>query len=205
MNYKSYNDFELLYLIRENNEDAVNILYSKYYPVVELKAKQYLNSSVSKGLDLNDLIQEGMIGLSQAIKDFKDKKDVKFSTFASLCIEREIQTAVTKADRQKHKVLNDSLSLDYVFDDSERPLLDFIVSENNINPESYLLDLESEKEINEQVQSSLTDFEKEVFKLKINNFSYKEIAEILDKPSKSIDNALQRIKNKVSNIIKNKN
>jgi RNA polymerase sporulation-specific sigma factor len=205
MNYKDYNDFELLYLIGENNEDAVNILYNKYYPVVELKAKQYLNSSINKGLDLNDLIQEGMIGLSQAIKDFKDKKDVKFSTFASLCIEREIQTAVTKADRQKHKALNDSLSLDYVFDDNERPLLDYLVSENSTNPENYLVDLESEKEIYEKVQSSLTNFEKEVFKLKINNFSYKEIAEILNKSPKSIDNTLQRIKNKVSSIIKIRN
>jgi RNA polymerase sporulation-specific sigma factor len=200
--YKDYNDFELLYLISEGNEDAMNILYKKYYPVIELKARQYLNSYTNRGFDLNDLVQEGMIGLSQAINDFKDRRDVKFSTFASLCIEREIQTAVQKADRQKHKLLNTSLSLDYIAEDSERPLSEFMISESSVNPEEYLIDLESEKEIYDKVREELTDFEKEVFKLKVNNFSYKEIANILDKSPKSIDNALQRIKIKITDIIK---
>lgn len=202
MNYKEYNDFELISLINENNEDAERVLYNKYKSVIELKARKYINSYSNKGIDISDLMQEGMIGLSQAIENFKEKKDVKFSTFASLCIEREIQTAITKANRNKHKLLNESLSLDYVSEDNERPLMDFMVGEKNISPEDFIFDLESEKEVYFKVIEGLTDFEKEVFQLKISNFNYKEIAEILDKSSKSIDNALQRMKKKISEIVK---
>ena len=79
--YKEYNDFELLYLTCSEDEEAYDILYNKYKPIVEIKAKKYLRYGQGKGLDINDLIQEGMIGFSEAIRDFKTQKDVKFSTF----------------------------------------------------------------------------------------------------------------------------
>ena len=88
--YKDHNDYELLYLVSENNEDAKEIFFDKYKSIVELKAKKLYPYVMNKGYELNDLIQEGMIGLSQAINDYKEQKNVQFSTFASICIERQI-------------------------------------------------------------------------------------------------------------------
>jgi RNA polymerase sporulation-specific sigma factor len=202
MDYKNYNDFELLYLIGDGNEDANDIIYKKYKPVIELKAKKYYNYSLNKGLEYNDLVQEGMIGLSEAIKDFKDIKDVKFSTFASLCIERQISSVIIAASRKKYKLLNDSISLDYVDDDVKTSLMDYIADEKEMDPLEKFINAETELEVLEKIKDNLTDFENQVLELKLNNFNYKEIAEILDKSIKSIDNALQRIKTKVKNIIK---
>ena len=103
--YKDHNDYELLYLVSENNEDAKEIFFDKYKSIVELKAKKLYPYVMNKGYELNDLIQEGMIGLSQAINDYKEQKNVQFSTFASICIERQIMTFVRDVTRQKHIIL----------------------------------------------------------------------------------------------------
>lgn len=201
MNYKDYNDFELLYLVCEQNEEAYEILYNKYKPIVELKAKKYLKYAATKGLDYNDLIQEGMIGLSEAINDFKVQKDVKFSTFASLCIDRQISSAVLAANRKKHMVLNDSISLDDKVINNTKSLLEIIFDKKDSDPSEYIVSLETETETYNMIMKELTPFEKEVFDLKLKNFSYKEITEILGKSYKSIDSALQRIKGKLKKII----
>ena len=198
--YKEYNDYELIYLVREGNESATEILYKKYKPVIELKARKYFKVYNNKGLDYNDLIQEGTIGFSEALRDFDCNKNVKLATFASLCIERQISSAVARAGRMKYKLLNESISLDYVDEEGERSLMDFIAEETENDPLEYFIDMESAKEVYKNICEKLTDFERQVLELKINNFNYKEIATILDKPSKSIDNALQRIKNKVRKI-----
>lgn len=203
-NYKEYNDYELIYLIREGNEEANNILYKKYKPVIELKARKYYRSALNKGLDYNDLVQEGMIGLSEALRDFNNYKDVKLSTFASLCIERQISTAVTKASRKKHMVLNESISYDFINDDDDKPLIDYLAEEKEGNPLEYFVDREEWNETFEKIRNELTDFEYQVLELKINNFNYNEIATILDKTPKSIDNALQRIKRKAKSILDKK-
>jgi RNA polymerase sporulation-specific sigma factor len=196
-----YNDYELLYLYNEGNEEAGRILYNKYKLVAELKAKKYGRYANKLGLDFNDLVQEGMIGFSEALKDFKYEKDVKFATFASLCIERQICSAIMAANRNKHKILNESLSLDYVSDDSKKPIIEYVIEDRENNPLEYIIDLEKEEETYHKIKEHLTDFENQVLQLKLNNFNYREIAEILDKSVKSIDNTLQRIKNKIRNII----
>lgn len=204
--YKDCNDFELLYLVCEQNDEAYEILYEKYKPIIEIKVKKYLKYASSKGLDYNDLVQEGMVGFSEAIKDFKVQKDVKFSTFANLCIDRQISSAVISANRKKHRLLNESLSLDDNPSESTKTLIDFVFDKNNLDPSNYIANLETELEIYNQISEALTPFEKEVFDLKIKNFSYKEIMNILNKSYKSIDSALQRIKIKLNKIIsKNKN
>lgn len=200
-NYKEYNDYELLYLVSEGNEEANEILYDKYKSVAELKAKKYYKYASTKGLDFNDLVQEGMIGFSEALRSYKNEKDVKLSTFASLCIERQISSAIMTANRNKHRILNDSISLDYISSDDEKPLMEFISEDKEINPLEHIIDKECEKETYQKIRESLTDFENQVLQLRINNFNYKEIAVILDRPVKSIDNTLQRIKNKVRAII----
>lgn len=199
-NLNEYNDYELLSLIYENQEEAFNLLFEKYRPVILSKARKYINILKCKGLDINDLIQEGTIGFHQAIRDFRDAKGVQFSTFASLCIERELNTAYRKATRHKHQPLNDSMSLDYTYDE-ESNMFDFVVSENDTDPLDDFINLEHDQEIIGKIREELTDFEAQVFELKMNNFTYKEIAQILDKSIKSVDNALQRIKLKVRKFV----
>lgn len=199
---EEYNDFELLYLTCGESEEAYDILYSKYKPLVEIKAKKYIRYGQSRGLDMNDLSQEGMIGLAEAIRDFKTHKDVKFSTFANMCIERQINSAITKANRIKHRSLNESLSLDDKVTDDNKPLIDTVSDSKDSDPSSYLVDLETKREFYEKVEDKLTPFELDVLYLRLKNFDYKEIALQLNKSYKSIDSALQRIKNKLRSIFK---
>ncbi len=197
VDYKDYNDFELLYLICEQNESAFEILHNKYKLVVEIKAKKSLKQGLNSGLDYNDLVQEGMIGLNEAIRDFKLTKDVKFSTFANLCIDRQISSAIITANRKKHKILNESLSLEEKIFNSNQSLKDIVHDNKNNNPSDYIIEMETENETYNRIKGVLTPFEKKVFDLKANNFNYKEIADILGKSYKSIDSAIQRIKAKL--------
>lgn len=198
--YKEYDDGELLYLIGESNEEAQNVLYDKYKNIVSLKVKKYIKYANKLGLEYSDLYQEGMVGLSEAIVGYKEKKGTKFSTFANICIERQIFSALTRASRKKHTILNDSLSLDNTFDD-DFSLLNILFKKDS-DPGVYLENKENIEELYENILNVLTPFETEVFKLKSNNFNYKEISTILDKSYKSIDTAIQRIKTKIKKILK---
>ena len=149
LNYDDENDNELLYLIKEENEAAKNLFYEKYTPVVEAKAKKYFTQIQNKGYEMNDLIQEGMIGLANAINDYVPEKDVKFITFANLCIDRQIISFIRDVSRNKHQVLNSSVSLDAENRVSGRSLLD-IINDNNveIDPEkSFVLYEEDRKSV----------------------------------------------------------
>lgn len=201
MNYKEYNDDELLSYIAENNEDATEILYKKYMPLVtKLARKMYIYTNKS-GLEVSDLIQEGMLGLSSAIREYNDSKNASFYTFAKTCIERKIISAVTATKRLKHKALNESLPLESPrLTDDNLVFLEEIIGDNKENPENMLLDSENFNELLELARKELTDFELQVFELRISDFGYKEIADVLEKDIKSVDNALQRIKNKLKKI-----
>lgn len=194
--YNEIDDYELIYLIGEQNEKASDLLYEKYKNVIDLKAKKYLKYGKKMGLEYNDLFQEGMLGLSEAINSFDDSKNAQFKTFANLCIERQMFSLLKKASRKKHSLLNESLSLDEKINDEDITLLD-IVPEKGANPSEMLEYIESKKEIFEFVEKSFTPLEKEVFELKLVGFDYNEIAKLLDKSYKSIDSALQRIKIKI--------
>ena len=110
--YNDYNDHELLYMICESSEDAMNIMYEKYKSIIELKATKYRTLGIRVGLEYNDLVQEGMVGLIEAIRSYKDNKETKFASFANICIERQILSVLSYARRKKHYYLNDSCSLD---------------------------------------------------------------------------------------------
>ena len=198
MNYRDYNDNELLSYVSENNEEASEILYKKYLPLITNIARKMSLYVKNTGVDVNDLIQEGMLGLSNAISEYSDDKNTIFYTFAKTCIERKIITAVTAARRLKHRPLNDSVPLETskVTDDNQ-VFLDEVIGDNKDNPENMLLDSENFNEIVSIAKEELTDFEMQVFELRISDFGYKEIAEILEKDIKAIDNALQRIKSKL--------
>ena len=110
--YNDENDYELLYLIKEENEDAKEVFFEKYRPLVEMKANKFYSMYKNNGYELNDLIQEGMLALNSAIKDYEHEKDVKFNTFANVCIDRQLLSYIRDFNRQKHQVLNSSVSID---------------------------------------------------------------------------------------------
>lgn len=196
--YEEYNDYELLNYIAENNEEANNIIYKKYEPLIFSNAKKMINYISNSGVEINDLVQEGMLGLSKAIESFKDSKEAMFYTYARTCIKRKMIDLIISTKRLKHKALNDSISIDGSIEDG---VLDYLIPDNSSNPEEILLNEEKQKEINNQAKSILTILEFQVFELKKNGFNNKEIAEILDLEYKQVDNALKRIKGKLKKEI----
>ena len=199
--YKNENYYELLYLVSENNDDARDIFYSKYENVIKIKASKYKKYVESMGYDFNDILQEGRLGLTNAINSFKEHKDVQFHTFANLCIDRQLATFIRDISRDKHKLLNTSISLDSTTNSVGRPLTEIILDERNVDPELSFIEAEEKEELYNKIDDILTTTEKDVFDLRIQGFSYKEIANILDITPKAVDGTISRIKNKLSNIV----
>jgi RNA polymerase sporulation-specific sigma factor len=198
MKYKDYNDYQLISLVAESNEEAERIVYEKYKPLVIQMAKKYIPYFKNKGVEIADLIQEGYIGLSEAVRNYKDNKDAKFSTFAVLCIDRQLKSYLTTANRQKHHYLNNAISF---YEKNDLPLVELLASDKS-DPIHYIVVKENMKNILSALYDKFTDLEKQVFELKKSNFSNVEISEVLEITYKQVDNATQRIKQKVKNAIK---
>lgn len=198
--YDDYNDQELLYLICESNEDATNILYDKYKKIIDMKVNKYKTLGKRVGLEYNDLFQEGMVGLSEAIKNYKDNRDTKFASFANVCIERQILSVLSYAQRKKHSFLNDSCSLDSSIDETGRTLLDVLL-DDTFDPSVKVENDEEKDLLYNSMYKEMSDFERNVFDLKVLGLEYKEIAALLDKSYKSVDSALQRIRSKVKKVL----
>lgn len=201
MDYLKLNDNELIYLAKENNEDAINLIYKKYKPLITKKCSKYYKFVKNKGLEFEDLVQECLIGFEESIKNYNPSGEVIFYTFTNICMDRQLITLLKTIDRDKHKFLNEAVPLETIDDESGSNLINFI-EDNKDNPEIGLLAEVEYQDLYNKIINILTDFEECVFKLKIQNFDYKEIANILDKNPKSIDNAIQRIKNKIKEIHK---
>lgn len=198
--YAEENDYELLYLVSEGNEDAKDYFYKKYLPIIEMKANKYKNIVESNGFDYNDLVQEGMIGLSEAIHDYKEQQNTQFSTFANVCIERHISSFIRDMNRDKHKILNNSLSLDS--DNSTgRPLTEIIFDNNSLGPEKIFEKIEGERELYENLKNILSEQELKVLDLRLEGYSYKDIANKLGITEKSVGGCLGRIRIKTSSIL----
>ena len=199
---KNYNDndYELLYLISENNEDAKELFYSKYKPIIEMKARKFTKYVESKGYDYNDLVQEGMIGLSKAIKDYSEQKDVQFITFANLCIERQMFSFMRNISTGRHKVLNDSLSFDTTTNTYGKPLIN-LLDDKNVNPETTFIESEEKEDLYNDIVSVLNEKEMEVFELRTKGFTYKEIASLLNITEKSVGKYIEKIKVKISKML----
>lgn len=187
-------------VLAASDPDALEYLLNKYKNMVRLKARSYY----LMGADREDLVQEGMIGLYNAIQSFRPDRHASFKSFAEMCITRRILTAVKTATRQKHRPLNSYVSMDKpMFEDSgERTLSDVVMDESGgVNPEELYIDRESAKFMEGRIKSKLSVFERVVAELYIDGLSYQEIAQKLSKSPKSVDNALQRIKAKVGGIV----
>lgn len=197
--YRDFTDNELLEQIKKGNMLAQEYLIDRYKKMVRIKARGYF----ILGGDTEDIIQEGMIGLYKAIRDFKDEKQVNFYSFAELCITRQIHTAIKSANRQKHIPLNSSLSLNRaVYDENEEvTYIEMLSGSDNSNPESLFISNENKTQLENQIGDSLSSLEKQVLYLYLRGKSYAEISAALKKDEKSIDNALQRTKKKVTKIL----
>lgn len=195
--YDKYNDYELLSYISECNEDATDILLKKYEPLIVSTAKKLLKGMENFGLDINDLVQEGRLGLLNASETFTESKDTLFYTYAKTCIERKMYDLVKSTRRAKHKILNESIPIDVDDDKGEYKELDYLLKDETENPEQLLLNEEDKKELQNIINSKLNDIEIQVLELKLKGFENKEISEILDCDYKKIDNTLQRIKQKL--------
>lgn len=189
-------DSELIHDIRKGNDAALEFLLDKYKNFVRVKARAYF----LVGADWDDLVQEGMIGLYKAIRDYQDNKQSSFKAFAELCVTRQIITAIKTATRQKHLPLNSYVSLNRPVnfeDESDRMLLDFLSGAEIADPVDLVISGEEMRNMKISFDEILSDFEAQVLKLYIDGKSYQEIAGELDRHVKSIDNALQRIKRKI--------
>lgn len=196
-------DEELVYLAREGDEEALEFLINKYKNFVRSKARTYF----LVGADREDIVQEGMIGIYKAIRDYRSDRQASFRAFAELCITRQIITAIKTATRQKHIPLNSYVSLNKpVFDDeSERTLLDIMAPGNISDPEALLISQEEVADIEGKMDELLSPLEKEVVELYLEGKSYIEIAHELQRHVKSVDNALQRVKRKLEGCLKKRN
>lgn len=192
-------DEEVVEFAREGDNIAQEYLINKYKNFVRAKARSYFLI----GADREDIIQEGMIGLYKAIRDFRIDKLSSFRAFAELCITRQIITAIKTATRQKHIPLNSYVSLNKpIYDeDSDRTLLDVISGSKVTDPEELIVSREEFDDIEEKMVEILSSLEWQVLMSYLEGKSYQEIAEELDRHVKSIDNALQRVKRKLERYL----
>ncbi|MCM3741064.1 RNA polymerase sporulation sigma factor SigH [Oceanobacillus luteolus] len=193
-------DEELIHLIHQEDKHALDFLINKYRNFVQGKAQAYFLI----GADREDIVQEGMIGLYKAIRDYDKEKLSSFKAFAELCITRQIITAIKTATRQKHTPLNSYVSLDKpIFDEeSDRTLIDVIAGSMSVDPEKLLVNQEKLVDMEFKLSELLSGFEKQVLHLYLDGCSYQEISAKLDRHVKSVDNALQRVKRKLEQLIK---
>ena len=192
-------DEDIIKDAKEGDNTALEFLINKYKSFVRAKARTYFLI----GADREDIIQEGMIGLYKAIRDFRGDKLSSFRAFAELCITRQIITAIKTATRQKHIPLNSYVSLNKpIFDEeSDRTLLDVISEESVSDPEEMMINREEFNGIEVKMGEILSGLEWEVLSLYLQGKSYQEVAEELDRHVKSIDNALQRVKRKLEKYL----
>ncbi|MEW6448627.1 MAG: RNA polymerase sporulation sigma factor SigH [Bacillota bacterium] len=197
--YDVMQDEEIVEFAREGDIEAQEFLINKYKNFVRAKARSYFLI----GADREDIIQEGMIGLYKAIRDFRLDKLSSFRAFAELCITRQIITAIKTATRQKHIPLNSYISLNKpIYDeDSDRTLLDVVSGAGLTDPEELIISREEFDNIEEKIGELLSALERKVLISYLNGKSYQEIAEDLKRHVKSIDNALQRVKRKLERYL----
>ncbi len=195
MNYKELNDNELLFLVSDNNEEATNLLINKYKNLILTNLKEYLKEYNIIGVELADLYQEGLIGLLQAINSFDKEKDVTFYTYANACIKSSLLSAIRKTFRMKNRILNNSFPLDKLIEETNYNYYEIFKDYRN-DPDVLLSKEEDENELLESIKSKLSNNEKSIFELKLKGLSNTEIANLLDKDKKYVENTMFRINRK---------
>ena len=191
-----YNDYELLSLAREGNEDAVNLIYQKYRPLIVNKSTDAIMLATHHGIEISDIMQEGFMGLDEAIRNFNEYDNTSFYTFAMLCVDRQIINYLRKNTKGKNRILNDAGPIDEYVEKNMR---------DGYDTEFFFIYKETESDMIKMIESNLTKFEYEVFKYKMDGYSFEEIANTLNKDLKSIYNTFHRIKSKIKKIMDEEN
>jgi RNA polymerase sporulation-specific sigma factor len=188
---------------QRGDSHAVEDILQRFYPIVRMKARSYFMA----GADNEDLIQEGMIGLYKAIRDYQSERQIPFRAFAEICITRQLITAIKTAMRLKHQPLNYYLSLNRPMyeEDTDRTLMDTLPGPAICDPEYVFLVREQLKELRQELSDSLSEFEFQVLTLYVNQNTYKEIADEMGTTTKAVDNALCRVKRKLMTFYSTKN
>ena len=199
--YEQATDEELIHRLRDGEAPVMDYICEKYKPLVRSKAK----SMFILGGDNEDLIQEGMLGLFKAVRDYDSGRDASFFTFADLCISRQMYTAVQASQRKKHIPLNTYVSLYSDMNDQAdgdaRDLAEALADKAQQDPEKLFLDKERVDYLEKSIDKELSSFEKEVLDLYLTGMSYSQIAKVLGREEKATDNALQRIKSKIKKML----
>ena len=201
MDYRELNDNELVYLCAENNEEAMNLIVNKYKNCILMILKEYLKEYNIIGVEVADLYQEGLIGLMHAIHSYNSTRDVLFYTYANACIRTSLMSAIRQTFRQKNRILNYSYSLDKIFEDSGDNFYE-ILKDESYEPNKLLLSSEDENELINKLKSKLSKSELAIFELRLKGLSNGEIASLIDKDTKYIENSLFRIKRKYKELNK---
>ena len=201
MNYDDLNDNELVYLCSENNENATIELINKYKGMILIILKDFLKKYKIVGIEISDLYQEGLIGLLNAIETYDKDRDVTFYTYANACIKSSIITTIRSTFTQKNRILNTSYSLDKMFEDSENNCYEIFKDERE-EPNKKLIDHEETVELTNRIKSKLSENEKVIFELKLQGLDNKEIAELIDKDRKYVENTIFRIGKKYKEMEK---
>ena len=187
--YDEIKDEELIFRFKQGETEILDYLMEKYKNMVRKKAR----AMFLIGGDNDDLIQEGMIGLFKAVRDYQPEKEASFQTFARICVDRQIYNAIQNSNRQKHQPLNSYISLSQEDGENEEHLQDMWVE----NPESIIIDQENVRDLEQEITCTLSQMENQVLDYYLDGNGYTEIAKIMGKTPKSIDNALQRIRAKI--------
>ena len=198
--YDNVSDEELIVLLRDGETQITDYIIEKYKDLVRRKTK----SMYILGADHDDLLQEGMIGLFKAIRDYDAGRDASFYTFADLCITRQVYTAIQASNRKKHSFLNTYVSL-YEGKDAKDgeplELIQALVSNDTRNPEEMIIDRENLESLENCIEQELSSFEMQVLELYLTGMSYTEIARVLGKTDKATDNAMHRVKTKIKSLV----
>lgn len=196
INYEAYSDEKIVDLAQKGDKSAIDFIVNKYRGFVEMRSIPYFMA----GGERDDLVQEGLIGLYKAIKSYSLDKKANFKTFAEICVVRQMISAVKSSTRKKNSPLNHYISI-HIPDDEADTISSRLVDVKNDDPESMLIEKESADGMQNKIYSVLSDFESEVLNYYLSGLSYKEIAQLIGKSAKAVDNALFRIKKKIEKYI----
>ena len=198
------NDYELIMLYREEDEDAKNILFYKYRFIIDILIKKHLKYLTSLNIDYQEIYSECTVGFSDGLRSYQEDKSTTLATFITLCIERRLGNIIRKYNRDKYKGMQDTFSLDYIYSEKDTRLMDLLSDDYEHDPLKNITEQEGYIELVNSIKDKLTEKEYEVFVLMIRGLSYIEIAEILNNTPKQIDNTIQRVKSKIRNIVNEK-
>lgn len=195
-----FNDEKLITMFSENDEDAKNILYEKYSYIISIILSKYKRTIYALGIDIAEVKQEAMLAFTDAIIKYSTDKRTSLPTFISVVVERKIQNCIRKAETTKNKVNTEAYSLEAEYEAFKRPLEE-ILGDSSLDPLNKMENEERYQELTKKINEDLSPFEKDVYELVINGFGYQDIAKILNKEPKQIDNTIQRIRNKIKDLL----